>query len=56
MNCPMIAFCLMGHGVWGIGKTYAVDAALEEQENVCRVSMFGLQNSQQIYHEIIRKF
>lgn len=45
--------CILFDGVWGIGKTYAVDAALKEQENVCRISLFGLQNSQQIYHEVL---
>ena len=45
--------CIMFDGVWGIGKTYAVDEVLDEQKNCCKISMFGLQNSQQIYHEII---
>lgn len=45
--------CILFDGVWGIGKTYAIDEALKEQENVCRISMFGLQNSQQIYHEVL---
>lgn len=33
-----------------------IDKALEEQENVCSISMFGLQNSQQIYHEVLCQF
>lgn len=45
--------CILFGGEWGIGKTYAVDVALEKQENVCRISMFGLQSSQQIYHEVL---
>ena len=45
--------CIMFDGEWGIGKTYAIDEALKEQENVCKISMFGLQNSQQIYHEVL---
>ena len=45
--------CILFDGVWGIGKTYAIDEALKEQENVCRISMFGLKNSQQIYHEVL---
>ena len=45
--------CIMFDGEWGIGKTYAIDEALEKQENVCKISMFGLQNSQQIYHEAL---
>ena len=45
--------CIMFDGEWGIGKTYAIDEALKEQENVCKISMFGLQSSQQIYHEAL---
>ncbi len=45
--------CILFDGAWGIGKTYAIDDVLLEQENVCRISMFGLQNSQQIYHEVL---
>lgn len=37
-------------------RCYAIDKALEEQENVCSISMFGLQNSQQIYHEVLCQF
>ena len=48
--------CILFDGPWGIGKTYAIDKALEEQENVCSISMFGLQNSQQIYHEVLCQF
>lgn len=42
--------CIMFDGVWGVGKTYAIDEVLDEQKNCCKISMFGLQNSQQIYH------
>ena len=45
--------CILFDGPWGIGKTYAITRALKEQENVCAISMFGLQNSQQIYHEVL---
>lgn len=45
--------CILFDGAWGIGKTYAIDDVLLEQENVCRISMFGLQNGQQIYHEVL---
>ena len=48
--------CILFDGPWGIGKTYAIDKALEEQENVCSISMFGLQNSQQLYHEVLCQF
>lgn len=45
--------CILFDGKWGIGKTYAIDAALKDGDNVCKISMFGLQNSQQIYHEAL---
>ena len=40
-------------GVWGIGKSYAIDEALEGNANVCKISMFGLNNASQIYHEVL---
>ena len=40
-------------GAWGIGKTYAVNEALERKDNVCRISMFGLNCTKQIYHEVL---
>lgn len=45
--------CIMFDGPWGIGKTYAIEEAIKKQRSVCRVSLFGLQNSQQIYHEVL---
>ncbi len=45
--------CIMFDGAWGVGKTYAIDEVLDEQKNCCKISMFGLHNSYQIYHEII---
>lgn len=48
--------CILFDGVWGIGKTYAVSHALKRKRNVCRISMFGLQSSQQIYHEVLCQF
>ncbi|MDY3918463.1 MAG: AAA family ATPase [Candidatus Limivivens sp.] len=48
--------CILFDGPWGIGKTYAIEKAFSESEkgeSVCRISMFGLQNSQQIYHEVL---
>lgn len=38
-------------GVWGIGKSYTLNEALADNPNVCRISMFGLQDAKQIYHE-----
>lgn len=40
-------------GEWGIGKTYAVNEALKGNTNVCRISMFGLNAIEQIYHEVL---
>lgn len=40
-------------GEWGIGKTYAVNQALEGNVNVCRISMFGLSDIKEIYHEAL---
>ena len=40
-------------GEWGIGKTYAVNEALESNPNVCRISMFGLSDIKEIYHEAL---
>ncbi len=45
--------CILFDGEWGIGKTYAINEALKKQEHVCRISMFGLQSSQHIYHEVL---
>ena len=40
-------------GTWGIGKSYAVNEALTENSNVCKISMFGLKDPKQIYHEAL---
>ena len=40
-------------GTWGIGKTYAINEALEDNDNVCKISMFGLSDANQIYHEVL---
>lgn len=40
-------------GTWGIGKSYAINKALEKKRNVCKVSMFGLNSANQIYHEVL---
>lgn len=40
-------------GVWGIGKSYAIDEALKDNDNVCKISMFSLNNASQIYREIL---
>lgn len=40
-------------GKWGIGKSYAINEALGANDNVCRISMFGLHSASQIYHEVL---
>lgn len=40
-------------GAWGIGKSYAINNALKKNRNVCKVSMFGLDSANQIYHEVL---
>ena len=40
-------------GTWGIGKSYAVNEALTQNPNVCKISMFGLKDTKQIYHEAL---
>lgn len=40
-------------GTWGIGKSYAINKALNTNRNVCKVSMFGLNSANQIYHEVL---
>ena len=43
-------------GAWGIGKSYAVNNALKGKDNVCFISMFGLKDASQIYHELLFQF
>ena len=43
--------CILIDGTWGIGKTYAVKDALKENNNVCYLSVFGIKDVQQIFHE-----
>lgn len=40
-------------GEWGIGKTYAVNETLKGNVNVCRISMFGVSDIKEIYHEAL---
>lgn len=44
---------IMFDGPWGIGKSYAINEALKQNKKVCKISMFGLNDVQQIYHQII---
>lgn len=43
--------CILIDGTWGIGKTCAINDALKENSNVCYVSLFGMKDVQQIFHE-----
>ena len=46
--------CILVDGAWGIGKSYVVEKALEDKKDrTCMVSLFGMDNVQQIYHEIL---
>lgn len=46
--------CILVDGTWGIGKSYMVRKALEDKKDrTCFVSLFGMDNVQQIYHEIL---
>ena len=40
-------------GTWGVGKSYAVNEALAGNSDVCKISMFGLTDTKQIYHEVL---
>lgn len=40
-------------GTWGVGKSYAVNEALAGNPDVCKISMFGMTDAKQIYHEVL---
>ena len=40
-------------GTWGVGKSYAVNEALAGNPDVCKISMFGMTDARQIYHEVL---
>lgn len=44
--------CILFDGPWGVGKSYAIDQALSNNNNVCYISMFGIKDAQEIYHEV----
>ena len=48
--------CILFDGKWGIGKSYAIEDAIKGRDNVCQISLFGLKNSQNIYHELLFQF
>ena len=43
--------CILINGTWGIGKTYVVKEALKENDDICYISLFGMRDVQQIFHE-----
>lgn len=46
--------CILVDGTWGIGKSYMVRKALEDKKDrTCFVSLFGIDDVQQIYHEAL---
>lgn len=48
--------CILITGPWGVGKTYAIDNAIKNVKNACKVSMFGMKDAQEIYHEVFLQF
>ncbi|WP_323635577.1 P-loop NTPase fold protein [Pectobacterium polaris] len=47
-------FAVLINGDWGVGKTYQVKEALNE-EDICYVSLFGMSTSAEIYSSIFLK-
>lgn len=44
--------CILIDGPWGIGKSYAIKEVLDSNNNTCNISMFGIKDAQEIYHEV----
>ena len=44
--------CILIDGPWGVGKSYAVKEILDNNNNACHISMFGIKDAQEIYHEV----
>jgi len=44
--------CILIDGPWGVGKSYAIREVLDNNTNACSISMFGLKDAQEIYHEV----
>ena len=40
-------------GTWGVRKSYAVNEELAGNPDVCKISMFGMTDARQIYHEVL---
>lgn len=43
--------CILIDGPWGVGKSYAIKEVLGNKDNACNISLFGLKDAQEIYHE-----
>jgi Cdc6-like AAA superfamily ATPase len=43
------------NGAWGIGKSYEINRAFAGNEDVYYISLFGLKDSKQLYHEVLMK-
>lgn len=49
--------CILVDGAWGIGKSYMVKKALEDmKDRTCFISLFGMDDCQKIYHEVLFQF
>lgn len=44
--------CILIDGPWGVGKSYAIKEFLQDNNNVFNISMFGMSDAQEIYHEV----
>lgn len=44
--------CILIDGPWGVGKSYAIKEVLGDNNNACNISMFGMKDAQEIYHEV----
>lgn len=51
--CNLPYKTILVDGDWGIGKSYEVEHSLGNQDYVFAVSLFGLHESQDIYHELL---
>lgn len=47
--------CILIDGRWGIGKTYEIEEYARNNKKVCKISLFGIKNTDQIYHELLIK-
>ena len=43
--------CILFDGSWEDGKSYTINQALTDNKNACNLSIFGIKDAQEIYHE-----